>query len=105
MSAMKIIDAVHAEGGKIESFTSYCGGLPCPDDNNNPFGYKFSWSPRGVLLAAIRVAKFVEDGDNKTLDGTPGKMIYDKFFEDSSVPDVGTPLETQWPAAFEVGNY
>lgn len=54
MSAMKIIDKVHAEGGKVLEFTSYCGGLPCPEDNNNPYGYKFSWSPRGVLLAAIR---------------------------------------------------
>ena len=50
MSAMKIIDEVHEAGGKIKSFLSYCGGLPCPDDNDNPFGYKFSWSPKGVLL-------------------------------------------------------
>ena len=34
-----------------------CGGLPCPDDNDNPFGYKFSWSPKGVLLAAVRKAE------------------------------------------------
>lgn len=101
MSAMKIIHAVHAEGGEIESFLSYCGGLPCPDDNNNPFGYKFSWSPRGVLLAAIRVAKYVEGGENCTLDGSPGSMIYDKFFEDSSVPNVGGPLESGWPSSFE----
>ncbi len=30
------------------SFTSYCGGLP---KNPNPFRYKFSWSPLGVLKA------------------------------------------------------
>lgn len=101
MSAMKIIDAVHAEGGKVESFLSYCGGLPCPDDNNNPFGYKFSWSPKGVLLAAKRVAKYLEDGEEKTLDGNPGGMIYDVFKEDSSVPNVGPKLEGEWPAAFE----
>ena len=101
MSAMKIIDKVHAEGGKIISFTSYCGGLPCPDDNDNPFGYKFSWSPRGVLLAAIRKAVFQQDGASAELDGTEGKMIYDQFFEDTSVPYVGPKIESPWPAAFE----
>jgi saccharopine dehydrogenase (NADP+, L-glutamate forming) len=43
---MKIIDEAHAKGGKIVSFTSYCGGLPAPADNDNPFGYKLSWAPR-----------------------------------------------------------
>lgn len=53
MSAMKIIDEVHAKGGKIVSFYSICGGLPDPACNNNPFGYKFSWSPRGTHTLAI----------------------------------------------------
>jgi saccharopine dehydrogenase-like NADP-dependent oxidoreductase len=26
-SAMKIIDEVHAKGGKVKSFLSYCGGF------------------------------------------------------------------------------
>ncbi len=51
MTAMKVIDRVRAEGGKITTFQSYCGGLPAPEANDNPYGYKFSWSPRGVLLA------------------------------------------------------
>jgi len=62
MSAMKIIDEVHADGGKIVDFYSYCGGLPAPDDNDNPFGYKFSWSPRGVVLASGNSARFLEHG-------------------------------------------
>ncbi|KAJ2426024.1 saccharopine dehydrogenase (NADP+, L-glutamate-forming), partial [Coemansia sp. RSA 2522] len=49
--ALKIINEVHAEGGKIKSFESFCGGLPAPEASNNPLGYKFSWSARGVLLA------------------------------------------------------
>ncbi len=49
MSAMQIIDDVHRKGGEITSFRSWCGGLPAPEANTNPFGYKFSWSPRGVL--------------------------------------------------------
>lgn len=42
MSAMKIIDEVAEEGGKVLHFYSYCGGLPAPQNNDNPFGYKFS---------------------------------------------------------------
>ncbi|MCD4769841.1 MAG: saccharopine dehydrogenase NADP-binding domain-containing protein, partial [Bacteroidales bacterium] len=52
MSAMRIIDKVHSEGGKIKEFYSLCGALPAPESNNNPFGYKFSWSPKGVILAS-----------------------------------------------------
>lgn len=62
MSAMKIINEVEAEGGKVLHFYSYCGGLPAPKDNDNPFGYKFSWSPRGVVLASRNSAKYYENG-------------------------------------------
>lgn len=62
MSAMRIIDDVHARGGKILHFYSICGGLPAPEDNDNPFGYKFSWSPRGVVLASRNPARFLENG-------------------------------------------
>jgi len=62
MSAMRIIDRVHASGGRVVSFRSYCGGLPAPEANTNPFGYKFSWSPRGVLLAGRNDARYLEDG-------------------------------------------
>ncbi|OMH85312.1 Alpha-aminoadipic semialdehyde synthase, mitochondrial [Zancudomyces culisetae] len=57
-SAMKIIDDVKSRGGEIVSFVSWCGGLPAPENSNNPLGYKFSWSPRGVLTAGLNAAKF-----------------------------------------------
>ncbi|ORY87673.1 saccharopine dehydrogenase [Protomyces lactucae-debilis] len=60
--AVKTIDEVHARGGKIKSFLSYCGGLPAPEASNNPLGYKFSWSSRGVLLALRNAAKYYKDG-------------------------------------------
>jgi saccharopine dehydrogenase (NADP+, L-glutamate forming)/spermidine synthase len=69
MSAMRIIDAVHDRGGKIRHFYSFCGGLPAPEDNDNPFGYKFSWSPRGVVLASRNAARFLENGDQVVIDG------------------------------------
>ncbi|KAF6843809.1 saccharopine dehydrogenase [Colletotrichum musicola] len=60
--AVKTIEEVHAEGGKIVSFLSYCGGLPAPEASDNPLGYKFSWSSRGVLLALRNAAKYYKDG-------------------------------------------
>ena len=62
MSAMRIIHRIKDAGGEVESFTSFCGGLPAPDANDNPFGYKFSWSPRGVVLAGKREAQFLRNG-------------------------------------------
>lgn len=60
--AVKTIEEVHAEGGKIKLFLSYCGGLPAPENSDNPLGYKFSWSSRGVLLALTNFAKYWQDG-------------------------------------------
>jgi saccharopine dehydrogenase (NADP+, L-glutamate forming) len=62
MSGMRIIDDVRKRGGKVLSFKSYCGGLPAPEDNTNPFGYKFSWAPRGVLVAGKNNAEYLLDG-------------------------------------------
>ena len=62
LSAMKIIDEVKHEGGKILSFSSVCGGLPAPEASDNPLGYKFSWSPRGVLSAGLNPSKFLNNG-------------------------------------------
>lgn len=61
--AVKTIDEVHKANGKIKSFVSYCGGLPAPEDSDNPLGYKFSWSSRGVLLALRNSAKYYENGE------------------------------------------
>jgi len=69
MSAMQIIDNVHAQGGKVRHFYSICGGLPAPDDNDNPFGYKFSWSPKGVVLASRNAASFFENGKEVNIKG------------------------------------
>jgi len=63
MEAMRIIHEAEEKEGEIASFTSYCGGLPAPEANTNPFGYKFSWSPIGVLLAGKNSAQFLRDGN------------------------------------------
>jgi saccharopine dehydrogenase (NADP+, L-glutamate forming)/spermidine synthase len=76
MSAQKIIDSIHEKGGKIQSFTSYTGGLPAPDANNNSWGYKLSWSPRGVILAGRNAAKYLKNG--KVVE-IPGEDLFDHY--------------------------
>jgi len=51
MSAMRLLDQIKEEGGVLESFKSYCGGLIAPSSDNNPWHYKFTWNPRNVVLA------------------------------------------------------
>jgi saccharopine dehydrogenase (NADP+, L-glutamate forming)/spermidine synthase len=85
MSAMKIIDEVHNDNGKIVSFTSFTGGLPAPDSNNNPYGYKLSWSPRGVLLAGRNDAEFLRDGKEVKI---PGSELFQNC-EPMEVPGMG----------------
>jgi len=67
--ALKVIREAQAAGGKVKSFLSYCGGLPAPESSNNPLGYKFSWSSRGVLLALRNSAKFLQDGKTVEVNG------------------------------------
>jgi Saccharopine dehydrogenase C-terminal domain len=49
---MKAVNSIHDRGGKVTELVSLCGGLPDPVAAENPFKYKISWSPRGVLSAA-----------------------------------------------------
>ena len=62
MGAMQMINQVKQEGGKITSFNSYGSGIPSFEHNNNPYGYKFSWSPRGLLTAAQTPAAYKQGG-------------------------------------------
>ena len=85
MSAMRIIHDVERRGGQVVSFKSYCGGLPAPEANDNPWGYKFSWAPRGVCTAGKNAAKFLEHG--KIVD-IPGPEL---FLNNHPVPVEGVP--------------
>jgi saccharopine dehydrogenase-like NADP-dependent oxidoreductase len=71
MTAMEIIDRVHEEGGKIDAFYSLCGALCAPEASDNPFRYKFSWSPKGVVMASNNGARFLKDGEEVNLYGIP----------------------------------
>uniref|UniRef100_A0A8D0MQ58 Alpha-aminoadipic semialdehyde synthase, mitochondrial n=1 Tax=Sus scrofa TaxID=9823 RepID=A0A8D0MQ58_PIG len=62
MLAMETIDKAKEVGATIESYTSYCGGLPAPEHSNNPLRYKFSWSPVGVLMNIMQPATYLLNG-------------------------------------------
>ncbi|MGZ3919383.1 MAG: saccharopine dehydrogenase C-terminal domain-containing protein, partial [Bacteroidia bacterium] len=61
-SAMKVIDEIKEKGGEVVSFKSFCGGLVAPESNDNPWGYKFSWNPRNVVLAGQGTAQYLDRG-------------------------------------------
>lgn len=69
MGAMTMINQVNQEGGKIKSFKSYGSGIPSFEHNNNPYGYKFSWSPRGLLTAAQTPAVYIQNGQKISVSG------------------------------------
>ena len=74
MSAMKIINYIKKEGGKITSFKSHCGGLVSPESDDNPWHYKITWNPGNIVMAGSSGAIYRSSG--KTLDST----LYDMFF-------------------------
>ena len=97
MSAMRVIHDVESKGGKIVSFRSTTGALPSHEANTNPFGYKFSWAPRGVLLASRNPSKWLQDGkelsylgeqlfENYTLQDVPGIGTFENYPNRNSVP-------------------
>lgn len=68
MTAMKIIDYVHMKGGRVDEFYSLCGALPAPEAANNPMKYKFTWSPKGVILASRNSALYLKKGKETYVD-------------------------------------
>jgi saccharopine dehydrogenase (NADP+, L-glutamate forming) len=86
MSAMRIIHKIENNKGKVVSFKSSTGALPSYEANNNPFGYKFSWSPRGVLLASRNAAKWLENGKEISI---PGEQLFEHYYL-QDIKGVGT---------------
>lgn len=61
MSAMQIIHRLKSENAELSVFKSYTGGLIAPESNDNPWGYKFTWNPRNVILAGQGTARFIRN--------------------------------------------
>lgn len=62
MSAMEIFHRLVESGAELTSFKSYTGGLIAPESVDNPWGYKFTWNPKNVILAGQGTAKYIENG-------------------------------------------
>lgn len=69
MTAMQVIDEAHENKQSVEALVSWCGGIPAPEANNNPLGYKFSWSPMAVLAAVSNDAQYLRSGERKSIAG------------------------------------
>lgn len=85
MSAMKLIDEIHEDGGRITSFQSHCGGLVAPESDDNPWHYKISWNPRNVVLAG-------KAGATYRMNGQDVKEDYRSLFRVErvvNIPDLG----------------
>jgi len=77
MTAKKVIDHIHDRGGKVEEFYSLCGALPAPEAADNPLKYKFSWSPKGVVLASRNSALYLKKGKRVIIE--PLNLFKDRF--------------------------
>lgn len=85
MSAKKVIDEIHEQGGDIHTFKSFCGGLVAPAYDTNPWNYKFTWNPRNVVLAGQGTAQFMRNGHYKYI---PYQNLYTRT-EKMEVLDAG----------------
>ncbi len=65
MSAMRVIHHIREQGHELIGFESFTGGLLSPSQSDNPWGYKFTWNPRNVVLAGSGGAKFIQNGSYK----------------------------------------
>ncbi len=85
MSAMKVVDKIKDNGGKMLSFKSSTGGLIAPEFDNNPWNYKFTWNPRNVVVAGQGISQYIINGDYKYL---PYHQLFSRV-ETTTVPGLG----------------
>ena len=97
MSAMKIFENLRNQGYKVTEFHSYCGGLVAPASiGENPWGYKFSWNPRNVILAGQGTARFLEQGKLRF-------MPYNRLFGNSTQFNINGVLYDGYPNRDSIG--
>lgn len=67
LNVMRGLDKLKAEGAKILELRSFCGSLIAPESNDNPWGYKFTWSPMNVIVAGQGAASYLKEGKRKLI--------------------------------------
>lgn len=81
LSAMRLIDEIRENGGTLEAFETFTGGLVAPESDNNPWNYKFTWNPRNVVLAGQGTVKFIQNHKYKYIP-------YHKLFRRTEIIDI-----------------
>jgi saccharopine dehydrogenase-like NADP-dependent oxidoreductase len=81
LSAMRVIDNIRDNGGELQAFETFTGGLVAPESDNNPWNYKFTWNPRNVVLAGQGTCKFIQ---NKRYKYIP----YHKLFRRTEIIEI-----------------
>jgi saccharopine dehydrogenase (NAD+, L-glutamate forming) len=82
MSAMRVIDDIRDNGGKMHIFESFTGGLVAQESDDNPWNYKFTWNPRNVVLAGQGgAAMFIQESTYKYIP-------YHKMFRRTEIIEV-----------------
>jgi len=77
MGTQLLLDEIKREGGRVISLDSYGSGLPAFEFNRNPMGYKFSWDPRTVFVAAQTPAAYLKSGRKIEV---PGDKLFEHFW-------------------------
>ncbi len=91
LSAMKIIDGIRNDGGKITFFKSHCGGLVAPESDDNPWHYKITWNPANIVMAGSSGALYLADDKEIKID------YYDVFGACASIDVPGLFLLEGYP--------
>lgn len=76
---------------EVEEFHSYGAGLPGSAARDNALGYRFSWSPIGVMRSYRRPARVITGGVTVQID--PTALFEPERHHVVEVPEIGVPLE------------
>ncbi len=77
MGTQLVLVEIRREGGRVIRLNAYGSGLPAFEFNRNPMGYKFSWDPRTVFVAAQTPAAYFVEGEKIEV---PGDKLFENFW-------------------------
>jgi len=72
-----LLDQIKKDKGRVLSINTYGSGIPSFESNNNPMGYKFSWRPATVFIAAQTAAAYFKEGKKIFI---PGDKLFENFW-------------------------
>jgi saccharopine dehydrogenase-like NADP-dependent oxidoreductase len=62
LCTVKLLEEIRQQGGIVTKIMQWGAGLPDHADNNNPMGYKFSWSPPRLYEALQAKVSYIVNG-------------------------------------------